>query len=218
MAEEPLAHEVVRGHAMTSSSAVSARQLESLAAIYDAMPVGMAAWTVDGVLARANPVFCDLVHEPADALVGRRFDSFIDATEVVTIRRQLAALLAGERNYVECDFSCRRPDGVDHWVTNLLTAVYGPSGRPDYLISQIFDFSSPRTREARAYRLVNETPVLLWLTDRGGLPRIGNRTCFEFVGISPDEDDLAAALFEHMHADDLSELSERIFSAIADRA
>jgi diguanylate cyclase (GGDEF)-like protein/PAS domain S-box-containing protein len=218
MAEEPLAHETDRGNAATPSTAVTARQLEGLAAIYDAMPVGMAAWTVDGVLARANPVFCDLVHETADALVGRRFDSFIDATEVVTIRRQLAELLAGERNHVECEFSCRRPDGVNHWVTNLLTAVYGSSGRPDYLISQIFDFSSPRTREARAYRLVNETPVLLWLTDRAGLPRIGNRTCFEFVGISADEDDLAAALLEHIHADDLTHLSDNILSAIADRA
>jgi len=218
MAEEPLAHEMDRGQGRMPSTTVPARQLDSLASIYDAMPVGMAVWSVDGVLARANPVFCDLMNASAEDLVGRRFDSFIDPVEAVGMRRQLAELLAGERNYVECDFGCRRPDGVDHWVTNMLTAVYGPSGRPDYLVSQIFDFSNPRTREARAYRLVNETPVLLWLTDRAGMPRIGNRTCFEFVGVSPEEEDLGSALLERMHADDLSELNESILAAIADRA
>jgi diguanylate cyclase (GGDEF)-like protein/PAS domain S-box-containing protein len=215
MAEEPLAHhEIDRGHDLT----VPARQLESLASVYDAMPVGMAVWSVAGELARANPVFCDLMHTTSGDLRGRRFESFIDPLEAVSIRGQLAELLDGQRNYVECEFRCRRPDGVDHWVTNMLTAVYGPSGRPDYLVSQIFDFSNPRTREARAYRLVNETPVLLWLTDRRGSPRIGNRTCFEFVGVSPEGDDLRASLLERMHRDDIAEVGEGIRQAIADRA
>ncbi|HVN51087.1 MAG TPA: PAS domain-containing protein, partial [Acidimicrobiales bacterium] len=207
MAEEPLAHEMHRPQGRGPSTAIPTRQLDLLSSLYDTMPVGMAVWSVEGVLSRANAVFADLMNSTADALVGRRFDSFIDPTEVGTVRRHLAELLAGERNYLECDFECCRPDGVDHWVTNLLTAVYGPNGRPDHLISQIFDFSNPRTREARAHRLVNETPVLLWLTDRSGLPRIGNRTCFEFVGISPEEEDLGTAFVDRMHADDLAELS-----------
>ena len=148
-------------------------------------------------------------------MCGRRFDSFIDPLEASTIRDQLAELLVGERNHVECEFRCCRPDGVDHWVTNMLTPVYGSSGRPDYLVSQIFDFSNPRTREARAYRLVNETPVLLWLTDRQGSPRIGNRTCFEFVGISPEEEDLRTALVERMHHDDMVEVGEGIRQAVS---
>ena len=103
-------------------------------------------------------------------------------------------------------------------MTNLLTAVYGAHGRPDYLLSQVFDFSNPRTRQARAHRLVNETPVLLWLTDRTGSPRIGNRTSFDFVGLSPDEEDLRAALVERMHPDDLAEIGDSIRLTIEDQA
>jgi diguanylate cyclase (GGDEF)-like protein/PAS domain S-box-containing protein len=220
MAEDPLADHAFRGEpAPESGSGLPADLLRSLASVHDAMPVGVAVWTVDGRLARANPVFCDLVDDGPSGLVGRRFDSFVDPLEADMIRNQLRELLHGERNYVECEFRCRRPDGVEHWVTNMLTAIYGASGRPDYLLSQIFDFSNPRTRQARAYRLINETPVLLWLTDRAGNPRIGNRTCFEFVGVVPDtEEDLRSVLLAKMHADDLGDIGESIATAIRDRA
>ncbi len=218
MAEEPVARQV--GDAPTASGGGPdlTRQLAALASVFDATPVAMAAWSVDGDLLQANAVFCDLVGVDPAEVVGRRFDTFVDPTEEESVRALLADLLNGRRNFVQCELGCLRPDGVDHWVTNLLTAVYGPSGRPDYLLSQVFDFSNPRTREARAYRLVNETPVLLWLTDRDGIPRIGNRTIFEFVGLAPDVDDVHGVLLDHMHPDDLSELAESIRVAIADQA
>ncbi len=219
MAEEPVApHGIDTDDGSSRRETSSARSLERLASIYDAMPVGMAAWSVDGRLVTANPVFCDLMQSDLADLVDRRFDSFVDPIEARGVRDQLEDLLVGRRNFVECEFGCQRPDGVDHWITNMLTAVYGPAGRPDYLISQVFDFSNPRTREARAYRLVNETPVLLWLTDRNGSPRIGNRTSFDFVGVSPDEEDLRAALVERMHPEDLAEIGDSIRVMIEDRA
>ena len=222
MAEEPLAQqEIDRGHDPTGVHAgAGAPTRAALASVYDAMPVGMAVWSVDGELAPGQPrVLRPRATSTAEELQGRRFDIVRrPARGRSDPRTSWPSCSSGQRNYVECEFRCRRPDGVDHWVTNMLTAVYGPSGRPDYLVSQIFDFSNPRTREARAYRLVNETPVLLWLTDRLGSPRIGNRTCFEFVGVSPEEEDLRAALLERMHRDDLAEVGDGIRVAIADRA
>ncbi len=219
MAEEPLAQQEIRD-APTASGGGSdlTRQLAALSSVFDATPVAMAAWSVDGRLMQANAVFCDLVGVNPAEVVGRRFDTFIDPTEAGEVRALLADLLNGRRNFVECELGCLRPDGVDHWVTNMLTAVYGASGRPDYLLSQVFDFSNPRTREARAYRLVNETPVLLWLTDRSGIARIGNRTIFEFVGLSPVEDDLHGALLDRMHPEDLAQLADSIRVTIADQA
>ncbi len=219
MAEEPLARQDVEAVPPgLGPDAGLARQLAALSSVFDAAPVAMAAWSVEGRLLLANAVFSDLVGVHGDELIDRRFDSFVDPAEAAEIRQQLADLLGGHRNFVQCELGCLRPDGVDHWVTNLLTAVYGASGQPDYLLSQVFDFSNPRTREARAYRLVNETPVLLWLTDRSGSPRIGNRTSFSFVGLSADEEDLRAALLERMHPDDLAEIGDTIRDTIAEQA
>ena len=35
--------------------------------------------------------------------------------------------------------------------------------------------------------MANNTPVMLWLTDNRGLPRLGNSTCFEFLGFMSRE-------------------------------
>ena len=219
MAEEPMANDGVGGGRAAGRHAPAlARQLEALSSVFDATPIGMAVWSTEGELVQANPVFCDLVNATQAELEGRRFESFVDPVDADEIREKLTDLMVGRRNYLECELGCRRPDGAAHWVKNMLTAVYGASGRPDYLLSQVFDFSNPRTSEARAYRLVNETPVLLWLTDRDGSPRIGNRTCFEFVGVSPDQEDLRGALVGRMHPDDLAEIGEGIRATIVDQA
>ena len=186
--------------------------------MFDAAPVAVAAWSMEGVLVQANPVFCDVVQLPEERAQGRRFESFIDPAEAGTVRSLLTDLWSGTRNYFECDFRCRRPDGAEHWVRTMVTAVYGPSGQPEYLVSQVFDFANPRTREARVQRLVNETPVMLWLSDRDGVPRIGNRTAFEFLGIDADDPDLRNALFKAVHPDDLVEIAEGISQNIRDRA
>ena len=177
----------------------------------------MGVWSIEGELVQANPVFRDLVQLDDDDVVGHRFETFIDPAEAAEIRGMLEDLWAGHRNYFECDFRCTRPGGGEHWVRTMLTAVYGPAGLPDYLVSQVFDFANPRTRESQAHRLVNETPVMLWLTDRSGVPRIGNNTSFEFLGIGPDDPDLRNALFRTVHPDDLAEISKAIVTNINDR-
>jgi len=190
---------------------------ESLAALFDATPVAMGAWSMAGELVHANPVFRDLVQITLDEVEGQRFETFVDPASADEVRAMIEDLWAGRRNYFECDFRCARPDGGEHWVRTMITAVYGPGGVPDYLLSQVFDFANPRTRESQAHRLVNETPVMLWLTDAAGVPRIGNNTSFEFLGIGPDDPDLRNALFRTVHPDDLAQISEGILGAIADR-
>ena len=82
----------------------------------------------------------------------------------------------------------------------------------------MFDFANPRTREATAHRLVNETPVLLWLTDRQGIPRIGNRASFEFLGIAPDDPDLESSVFGSFHPEDFAHIGADLAGSIRDRA
>ena len=217
-AEQPAA-QPAKGAARGSSgpSPTLARHLDPLTSIFDATPIAMGVWSIAGDLVQANPVFCDLTQLAMDELAGRRFESFIDPAEATQIRSILEELWAGHRNYFECDFRCARPGGGEHWVRTMVTAVYGPAGMPDYLLSQVFDFANPRTRESQAHRLVNETPVMLWLTDSVGVPRIGNSTSVEFLGIGPDDPDLRNALLRTVHPDDLAEISEAMIVNINDR-
>ncbi len=186
--------------------------------MFNAAPVGAAVWSIEGDLVWANPVLLDLVQLPADDGTPVRFEDFTDPLQGVTLKTHLEEVLAGRRNYLECDFRCRRPDGEAHWVRTQVMPVYGPMGRPDFLVSQVFDFANPRTREATAHRLVNETPVLLWLTDRQGIPRIGNRASFEFLGIAPDDPDLGRTVFGTFHPDDFAQIGADLSGSIRDRA
>jgi diguanylate cyclase (GGDEF)-like protein/PAS domain S-box-containing protein len=166
-----------------------------VAAVFDAAPIGVAVWSVDGELLHPNPVFSDLVGESREALVGRRFEEFIDPTDAPALREVIEQLWLGERNSFECNLRGRRPDGSDLWVRAHVTPVYGAAGDPAYLISQVFSFTSSRLHDQGARRLVDNTPTMLWLTDESGIPRLGNRATFEFLGVPELAADLDQGLF-----------------------
>jgi diguanylate cyclase (GGDEF)-like protein/PAS domain S-box-containing protein len=202
-----------------------ARSFDGLTSAFRAAPVGAGIWSVDGELLWANPVLLDLIQPEVPSaqggptpVAGRRFESFTDPSHAVSLRAELAEVLSGVRNYLECDFRCHRPDGQRHWVRTMVTPVYGPQGRPDFLLSQIFDFANPRTRMVTANRLVNEAPVLLWLTDLNGTPCVGNRASYKFLGVKPDESQVGMAVLERFHPDDLGEIGEELANSIRDRA
>ena len=216
-AEEPAVHDRSHGErGSTRLSSTLARHLSSLASVFYATPFAMGVLSLDGDLVQAIPVFRDLVDLTVADVGGQHLESFVDPADAADVRASLEDLWAGRRNYFECDFRCAPSGELTHWVRTMVTAVYGPTGQPDYLLSQVFDFANPRTAKIQTQRLINETPVMLWLTDRDGRPRIGNRTSFEFLGINPD-DDLGDALLAKVQADDLAEVAPAITENIRAR-
>jgi diguanylate cyclase (GGDEF)-like protein/PAS domain S-box-containing protein len=188
--------------------------VELVGAVYDAAPIGVAVWTVDGQLVHANPVFCQLVGAPRDELIGELFERFIHAGDAESIVGKIADLWAARRNFFECDLRCQGPDGSVLWLRAYLTPVYGVTGEPDYLISHVFDFAGRGARDAQLRRMANNTPVMLWLTDIEGRPRLGNRTCFEFIGVHQPSGDLGHVWADAIDPGDLAAARERIAPAI----
>ena len=156
----------------------------------------MASWL------HPNPVFRDLLAEPRDDLIGRRFEEFIDPSDAPALREVIEQLWLGERNAFECNIRGRRPDGLDLWVRAHVMPVYGAGGEPAYLISQVFDFTSSRLLEGGPQRLVDNVPTMLWLTDDVGIPRWGNRASFDFLGHNELGADLGSGFLEIQHPDD----------------
>jgi diguanylate cyclase (GGDEF)-like protein/PAS domain S-box-containing protein len=178
------------------------RHISRVAALFDAAPIGVGIWSVDGELLHANPVLCHLLDQPLAELVGQHFENFIDPTQASDVRQFVEDLWSGDRNYFECDFLCAPVDHAEQWMRTQLTAVYGTGARPAYLLSQIFEFTNSRVRAGAVERMAADAPVMLWLTDERGLPRVGNRRTFEFFGESSVSGDLRRALLEHNHPDD----------------
>jgi diguanylate cyclase (GGDEF)-like protein/PAS domain S-box-containing protein len=193
------------------------RHIGRLAAVYDAAPIAVGVWSVDGELLHPNPVLCDLVHQSRTELVGQVFESFIEASDVGGVRDLVRDVWNGVRNYFECDFRCRRPNGSDLWLRTYVSPVYGPSGGPEYFISQIFSFSNRRSDKARAQRMVDDAPAMLWITDDQAIPRDGNPEAYRFLGLSEHSGELRRALFETIDTDDYEAERPRLVYAITNR-
>ena len=190
----------------------------TLVSVFDAVPVAMAVWSISGELVHANPVFRDLEQMTSGDLPVRTFVSFVDPNDQSKVSTSIGALASGQRNFFECDFRCVLPDGEGHWVRTMVTALYGPGGDADHFVSQVFDFSNPRTADAQAHRLIDATPVMLWLTDRDGLPRIGNRMSKEFLGAAGDEPDLGPLLMSTLHPDDIAAAAPELKKRFRDQS
>ncbi|MCX7619424.1 MAG: diguanylate cyclase [Acidimicrobiales bacterium] len=202
MADEPTKWSELRTQARPTTAFTVTRHISRVAAIFDAAPIGVGVWSMDGELLHANPVLCDLLAGARSELVGRLFEEFIRLDEAAGIRNLVRDLWLGTRNYFECDFRCTRPSGREHWVRTYVSPVYGPGGEPEYLVSHIFSFGRRGSEEDMTSRLTNDTPVMLWVTDEHGIPRSGNKKSFEFLGLPPSSSELRRALFERIHPED----------------
>lgn len=209
----------------SSGSELSARQpsfaftrhISRLAALFDAAPIAVGVWSVDGELLHANPVLCDLVNMPRSELAGQPFETFIDPVDAPGVRQLVQDIWAGDRNYFECDFRCPNPSGTPMWLRAYMTGVYGPSGGPEYFISQIFSFANRRSEGTRTERLVQHVPAMLWLTDDHGFPRDGNEESFRFLGLPMHSGELRNALYETMHPDDYESERPRLMHKVTNR-
>lgn len=188
---------------------------ELVGAVFDASPIGVAMWSVDGELLHANAVFSELVGRNVEDLRGELFESFIKPEDAESLVGKIADLWAGRRNYLECDIRCLDPEGRTLWLRAFLAAVYGSSGEPEYLLSQVFNFAGRGTKDVRIRQLANESPVMLWLTDRAGRPRLGNKQCFDFIGVHNPDGDLGRVWADAIHPGDLDAAAPEIRRAVA---
>jgi diguanylate cyclase (GGDEF)-like protein/PAS domain S-box-containing protein len=208
--------------------------LHAVRTVFDASPVGVAVWSVEGQLLHANPVFGDLVGRDPGELVGEQFASFIDPVDEPTILGAVEDLWLGERNYFECEVRCRDAEGADLWLRAHLHAVYGGDRHPEYLVSQVFNFvgrhASPAARPATAVgadlaaagsalrrprpaggpALADEVPALLWFRGDGEGGGDGRR-----AGGRGGAGNARTAEFLGLPADDpAAELTDALFASV----
>jgi diguanylate cyclase (GGDEF)-like protein/PAS domain S-box-containing protein len=210
-----------RGGQTSSRSVASnetlARHIARISGVFDSAPIGIGVWAVTGELVHPNPVLCDLLDSTPAKLVGAAFVQYLDPADVEGVGRLVDGVWNGTRNSFECDFRCVQTDGRPLWLRTQVFAVYGPGGRPEYLVSQIFSFTDRRVGQARDGHLASASPALLWATDEFGSPTSGNDRTYEFVGLPPRSGDLGGALFNTMHEDDFDRVRQKLADAVSAR-
>lgn len=219
MTEDPRPDQDVVAHQKAGRGGpLLARHVTRLAALFEAAPIGAAAWSVDGELVLANRVMCDLLHTSQDELAGSRLGDVVDPLDAPAVHQMVDDLLDGRRNHVPCQMVGRRPDGTAVRLDAYLIPIYGSTGRPEYLVSQIFDFAGHRPGPSSTERLANDSPAMLWLTDDQGIPRVGNRASYAFLGGSPLGGGLREGLFEYLHVEDFEHVEDDLKDRLVQRA
>jgi PAS domain S-box-containing protein len=125
---------------------------ERLRATFDEAGVGMAELAPDGLLLRVNPRLAELLGWPAQRLVGRTLQEFLDSDRAryAALREEL---LAGARRSLETDARCRREDGSQVFVHLTESAVRGAEGRVRFSIAVVEDVTARRQAENEQQRL-----------------------------------------------------------------
>lgn len=128
--------------ASAALGAVGARHISRISAVFDAAPIGVGLWSVDGRLLHANPVLCDLLGSDLVSLQGEQIDAVLVPEDVRPVRRRFDEIWRGTCNAFPCRLLCGTGYGEPFLVRAEFTVVYGPAGLPEYLLSQIFDFTA----------------------------------------------------------------------------
>jgi diguanylate cyclase (GGDEF)-like protein/PAS domain S-box-containing protein len=219
MTEElPRSRRVDAGKRAGRPGPLLSRHISRVAGIIDAAPIAAAVWSLDGELVHANPVFRDLFGQRDEDLAGRRIVGFIDPGDAPGVHQALDDLFEGRRNHFRLDLVGHRPDGTRSRLESFLTPIYGSTGRPEYLVSQVFDFTGLPPDVSSTERLANDAPAMLWLTDDQGIPRVGNRASYAFLGESPLSGDLREGLFDHLDMEDFAEIEDELMGRLTQRA
>lgn len=192
-----------------------AHDLGALATVFDATAVGTGVWDRSQRLVYANPVLCSLLGRSSDELLGRRLTDLVVSDDVEPVAAKLRDLWGGRRNYVECDLRATPRDGDERALRAYLAAVYAADREPAYLISQVYSLAGPEPHDVRIRQLVKHVPAMLWLTDRDGMPRLGNRACFDFVGVHQPAGSIGQEWHDAVHPSDLDAAEPKLADSVA---
>ena len=77
------------------------RDVGLIGSIYDAAPIGVAVWTVEGRLVHANPVCCQLLGWSAEDLTDRALVDFTRQEASSEVMAGVQDLWAGRRNHLD---------------------------------------------------------------------------------------------------------------------
>jgi len=166
---------------------------ERLRIVYDRAPVGIFETDLEGRFERVNDAFCTLTGRSREALLQLRSQDITHSDDVAPdldafqrIRNNELPSVRREKRYI-------REDGTAVWVELHRFGVPDAAGKPAFTVGIVEDITERREtetalrrREARFRALMNNAPVLIWVTGLDGMEYV-NQAYLEFLGVESHE-------------------------------
>ena len=122
---------------------------DTLEAVFQHAPIGMAMVGLDGSFLRVNPALCRLVGYSEEDLLKVGFPAITHPDDLAEDLALAGQLFAGEIETYDMEKRYIHRDGHPVWILLQGSVVRDAEGRPAYAIAQIVDISDRRASEER---------------------------------------------------------------------
>ena len=128
---------------------------QRFAAAFSHAAIGMVIVRPDGTMLQANDAFCALLKRAPDDLLGKPFDSLLDAADVPLMQRRAEAAQAAHDDAFSLELQVRRGDGQPIWAAVHGSPYEDPDGGGHCLIYQLHDVTSRHVAESRLHHIAH---------------------------------------------------------------
>jgi diguanylate cyclase (GGDEF)-like protein/PAS domain S-box-containing protein len=143
-----------------------ARRLEGA---FDGASIGMAILERDGAVVQVNPALCEETDYPADALIGRTFETLIHGEDREAAREHFEAVRTGAAERWQAVLRIVRLDGATRDAQLTLSLIRDAADAPRFVMAQVQDITERVAAEAR----------LRWQAYHDTLTGLTNRSAFD---------------------------------------
>lgn len=124
-------------------------QDEGLRLLFDQAPFGMVTLDDRGRLTRVNRSFCELLGHPAEGLMGRPIEQFVDPADCDALHAERSKGFRGDETLETLDIRFLHASGREVFTRAHAGVVHDESGAPDVMVLQFLDRSEQVRLEAR---------------------------------------------------------------------
>ena len=149
---------------------------------------GYAICALDGRITEVNDRCCEITGYTRERLLGSTIADLIHPDDRARSLALLEKLLAtGELFQIEKRYV--KADGSSVWVSNQMSLLHGPDGKPVAVMTLVQDIDHRKSLEKhvlevddRFIHMAQDAPLKMWITDATGSCTFINRHWCEFVG------------------------------------
>ncbi len=157
--------------------------------MFEEAPIGIALVSPAGRWLRVNRVLCSIVGYTEKELLERTFQDITHPDDLADDLAHVQEACERERDYYRMEKRYIHKDGHIVWIQLNAALIRSVDGQPRYFISHVEDITSRkemeiklRESEGRFRRLIDEAPVMLWMSDNELQFTHFNRMSLNFTG------------------------------------
>ncbi len=128
---------------------------QRFAAAFSHAAIGMVVVKPDGTMLQANDALCALLKLAPGEVLGKPFDTLLDAADAPVMQRRAQAAQVSHDDAFSMEVQVRRGDGQQIWAAVHCSQYEDPDGGGQCLIYQLHDVTSRHVAESRLHHIAH---------------------------------------------------------------